>query len=210
VSSRDKDIQRVFEVADDSLQGILGHYMYVLAMHSASNIEKITEYLPDERFPMTFSWDRFYQKQDLIQAFKSPVFQFYQDRISLTSIVTAFEVVLNGFITHLEEKGYNQGLKNQKLQWAYEQLTPCDIGNTEAIKRLPITFGIIDNARRLRNLIVHNQGLFNERYGEDVLKFRDIKVDMHPHYSLYNTNLHKPTPVIFDTPIFLILVKHIS
>jgi len=85
VSSRDKDIQRVFEVADDSLQGILGHYMYVLAMHSASNIEKITEYLPDERFPMTFSWDRFYQKQDLIQAFKSHVFQFYQARISLTS-----------------------------------------------------------------------------------------------------------------------------
>ena len=118
-------------------------------------------------------------------------------------IVTAFEVALNGFNTLLEEKGYNQGLKNQKLQWAYEQLTPCDIGNTEAITRLPITFGIIDNARRLRNLIVHNQGLFNERYGKGVLKFRDIKVDMHPHYSLYNTNLHKPTPVIFDTPYFL-------
>jgi hypothetical protein len=203
MSSRDKDIQYVFEIADDSLQGILGHYMYVLALHSASNIEKIVAYLPNERFPMTFSWDRFYQKQDLIQAFKSPLLQFYQARISLISIVTTFEVALNGFITHLVEKGYNQELKNQKLQWAYEQLTPCDIGDTEAIKRIPTTFGIIDNARRLRNLIVHNQGLFNERYELDALEFRDIKVDMHPQYALYKSDPLKPIPVIFDTPYFL-------
>ena len=205
--TRDKDIQHVFEVADDSLQGILGYHLYVVAMQSASNFEKISEYLPEGGFPMTFSWGRYYQKRDLVQAFDPPVLQFYQSRISLTSLVTAFEVALTGFIDNLSKKGYALQLKNQKLfayiKWAYEQLSCCDIGDPEAIKRLPVTLGIIDNARRLRNLIIHNQGLFNERYETDVLKIRDIKVDMHPGYTLFKVNKQNSIPVLLDTKYFL-------
>ena len=207
MSTRDRDIQSVFEVADDSLQGILGHYLYVVAMQTAINSEKLMENLPNERIPMTFSWDRFYQKQDLVQTFKPPVFEFYQTRISLISIVTVFDVMFNDFVKHLREKGHSQNLKNTKLKncikWAYEQLSPCDIGDTEAIKRLPVTFGMIDNARRLRNLIIHNQGIFNERYEQDVLKFNDIEVNMHPDYSLFKTNPKNLTTVILERAYFL-------
>jgi hypothetical protein len=177
-------------------------------MQSASNFEKIAEYLPDKGFQMTFSWGRYYQKEDLVQAFKPPVLQIYQSRISLTSVVTAFEVALDGFINYLVKKGYSKKVNNQNsikhcIKWAYEQLSPCDIGNEDAIRRLPVTFGIIDNARRIRNLIIHNQGLFDEGYEKDVIKFRGIIVDMHPDYSTYKINPKEATPIRFGTEYFL-------
>lgn len=85
--ARNKDVQRVFKIADDSLQGVLGHYIYVIALHAAAANEKIAANLPPERIPMTFSWDRFYKKEDLISAFKLIEFQIYQARISLITIV---------------------------------------------------------------------------------------------------------------------------
>jgi hypothetical protein len=208
LSSRDKDIQRVFEIADDSLQGILGYHLYVIAMQSASNIEKIAQYLPDKAFQMTFEWIRYYQKEDLIQAFTPPLLEFYQSRISLTSLVTVFEVALDGFINNLAKKGYIKKLKNQRfvkncIEWAYDQLSPCHVvGNDSMVKRLPVTFGIIDNARRLRNLIIHRQGLFDDSYEEQVIHFKDIVVDMHPQYSQHKANPQKPFPVLIDTPYF--------
>lgn len=205
---RDKDIQRVFEIADDSLQGILGHYLYVLALQSTSNVDKVLESLPQDKFQMTFSWDRYYDKRDLVQAFTNkPIFEIYQARASLTSIVTVFNVALNGFIEHLRTKGHKQKIGDTNfencIKWAYEQLSPCDIGDTEAIKRLPVTFGILDNARRLRNLIIHNQGLFDDSYEKQVIHFKDIAVEIHPNYSFYKANPQKSTPVIIDTGYFL-------
>ena len=208
MSNRDKDIQHIFEIADDSLQGILGYHLYVVAMQSASNTEKIAQYLPDKTFPMTFDWVRNYRKEDLIHAFEPPCLEFYQSKISLISIVTVFDVMFNNFIKKLIEKGHSQKLRDTKLkkcvEWAYDQLSPCHWkGNDNMIKRLPETFGIIDNARRLRNLIIHNQGLFEAKYEQDVLKFRDIVPDMHPDYPLYKTNPQEPTPVIINTAYFL-------
>jgi hypothetical protein len=208
LSSRDKDIQRVFEIADDSLQGILGYHLYIVAMQLASNVEKIAQYLPDKAFQMTFEWIRYYKKDDLIQAFKPPFLEIYQSRISLTSLVTVFEVALDGFINNLAKKGYIKKLKNQKsvkkcIEWGYEQLSPCHVeGNDSMVKRLPVTFGIIDNARLLRNLIVHNQGLFDENYEQDAIKFKDIISDIHPHYCQFKANPQKPIPVIIDTAYF--------
>jgi hypothetical protein len=214
--SRDKDIQHVFEIADDSLQGVLGYHLYVIAIQLAANSEKVLENLPADRIPITFSWDRFYQKQDLLEAFKLPVFQIYQSRISLIAIVNVFEVALEGFIRHLNSNGHPQYLGNRKLkepplkqciQWAYEQLFQCDIGDTEAIKRLPTTFGIIDNARRLRNLIVHNQGLFDDGYEKDAINSNGIVVDLHPGYSFSKTNPQRPVPIIMGTGDFLEFTK---
>ncbi len=214
--NRDKEIQRVFEIADDSLQGVLGHYLYVTALQLAADNEKVTANLPAERIPMTFSWDRFYRKEDLIEAFKLPEFQIYQARISLTTIVNVFEVALKGFIQQLAEKNHPQRLKNRYLrtciQWASEQLSQCDIGDPKAIerdigppvaiKRLPRTLGIIDNARRLRNLIVHNQGLFDDTYEKDAIKAPGIAIDMHPDFLIHKTKPENPVPIVFDTGYF--------
>jgi hypothetical protein len=127
-----------------------------------------------------------------------------------------FDVALDGFIGYLTAKGHPQYLGNRKLkepplkqciQWAYEQLFECDIGDTEAIKRLPTTFGIIDNARRLRNLIVHNHGLFDESYEKDAIDSNRLVVDLHPHYTIFKTNPQKPVPIMMATGDFLKFAK---
>ncbi len=208
---RDEDIQRVFEIADDSLQGVLGHYIYVITLQMAADKQKILMKLPERRIPMTFSWDRFYRKEDLLKAFKLPEFQIYQARLSLTMMVNLFEVSLRSFIRNLDEKGYRQHLKNSHLKtcikWANEQLSQCDIGDQKAIERLPQTWGIIDNARRLRNLIVHNQGIFDKSYEKDAIKTTGITIDLHPHFQIYKTNPKEIVPIVFDTNYFFRFVR---
>ena len=102
--NRDTEIQRIFEIADDSLQGVLGYHLYVTAMQTEASVEKIWKHLPDESIPHTFSWIRFYRKQDLTNAFRPPVFQFFQSRVSLLAMTTVFEVALENFIRCLKCK----------------------------------------------------------------------------------------------------------
>ena len=216
--NRDTDIQRVFEIADDSLQGVLGYHLYITAMQKDVNVKKIWNHLPDESIPHTFSWVRFYRKQDLTDAFRPPVFQLFQSRISLIAMTNMFEVALENFIRYLDQKGHPQFLKGKKLlrkekeklsyktsiKWAYKESRKCEIGDKEAIKRLPITFGMIDNARRLRNLVVHNHGLFDTFYEEDAIDYDGIVKELHPHYQQsFKKNPHKPTPVIITTEYFI-------
>ena len=212
--NRDTDILRVFEIADDSLQGVLGYHFYVIATQRDVNKERITQYLPDQCIPHTFSWVRFYRKQDLTNAFRPPIFELFQSRISLIAMTNVFEVALENFIRYLNQKGHPQFLKRKRLlrkakeklsyktciTWAYNESRKCDIGDREAIKRLPLTFGIIDNARRLRNLIVHNHGLFNTFYEEDAINSDGVVKDLHPHYKqIFKKKPQRPTPVIMTT-----------
>ena len=62
--NRNSDIQRVFEIADDSLQGVLGYHLYVIAMQKTVDPEKLLVHLPDKVIPHTFSWVRYYDKND--------------------------------------------------------------------------------------------------------------------------------------------------
>jgi hypothetical protein len=93
------------------------------------------------------------------------------------------------------------------IKWAYDQLSPCDIGDKEAVKRLPITIGLIDEARRTRNLIIHNQGLFEDSYEKQAIHYKDIVVQMHPLYAFYKADPQKPFPVMVETEYFLICSK---
>lgn len=213
--NRDVNIQRVFEIADDSLQGVIGYHLYVGAIQKAVEIDKVQEYLPAESIHITFSWVRYYRKQDLIDAFAGPYFELLQSRISLISMVNVFEVALSNFILHLRRKGIRQFQKKSggrlsykdHLKWAYKQSLKCDIGDKGAIGRLPMTFGIIDNARRLRNLIVHNHGLFSDYYERDVIDSYGVIADFHPHYEVYKANQKRPTPVIIDSGYFHRLIQ---
>jgi len=205
---RNQDIQKVFEIGDDSLQGVLGYNFYVNALQKSTNLKKLMEYLPDNVIPHTFSWDRYYQKEDLSNTLKT-IFEFYQSRISLIAMVNVFEVTLGNFIQYLNKNGHQQTFNDKKLKgnenykahikWAYLETLNCDIGDEEAIKRLPITFGKIDNARRLRNLIVHNHGLFEERYQNNVIKFKNIVIELHPDYLIFQTKPQNLFPIKITT-----------
>lgn len=182
------DIKKTFEIADDSLQGVLGYHFFVTAMQNGANPEKISGYLPDGVIPHTYSWDRHYQKQHLIGTL-SPIFELYQSRISLIAMVNVFEVAIKNFIRGLDQNEHPQALKRdnykERIKWARSQ---CNFGDSAAIPRLPKTFGKIDNARRLRNLIVHNHGLFTEFYEKDAIKHTDFKIQLHPDYAGFKKN----------------------
>ncbi len=212
---RDLDIQRVFEIADDSLQGVIGYHLYVGAIQKAVETDKVQEYLPQKSFQMTLHWIRFYRKQDLIDAFTEPYFEWIQSRISLISMVNVFEVALRNLVFHLRRKGFRQFQRksihrifySELLKWACKQSLKCDIGNKETLESLPKTLGIIDNARRLRNLIVHNRGLFSDRYERDVIDSYGVIADFHPHYKVYKANPKIPTPVIINSEYFHRLIQ---
>lgn len=200
---QDSDIKGVFEIADDSLQGVLGYHFYVIAIQkSIDSAEKIKTYLPDNAIPHTFSWDRRYQKQELIDKLR-PIFELYQSRISLITMVSFFEVALENFVHQLNKKGHEQMLDGKKLKtenasyktylkWAY---SICDFGDHEAIRRLPKTFGKIDNARRLRNLVVHSHGLFDSHYGDDAINDGSIELELHPDYEQFKNNQQCQIPL---------------
>lgn len=199
---RDPNIQRVFETADDSLHGIIGYHMYVAAMQNAVDREKMLQFLPEGSFQTTFSWIRYYQKQDLIRTFEQPILELYQSKILLVALSSIFDAVLEDFIQHLQEKEFLKVAPDNnykaRIEWAYEQALKAEIGDKAAIKRLPKTFGIIDNARRLRNLFVHNHGLFNEKYERSAIRKRGIVIDLHPFYEEFRKNLRKKIPVVVD------------
>lgn len=199
---RDSDIQRVFETADDSFQGIIGYRLYTAAMQDAVDPERILQFLPRESFQTTFSWIRYYQRHDLVKAFEKPKLEFYQSRILLVSLTSIFDATLLDFIQHLHRKGSLKSMPRNnykpRIEWAYETSLGAKIGEKAAIERLPRTFGIIDNARRLRNLLVHNQGLFRQKYERDAIKKKGMIVDLHPFYEVFRENPEKPVPVVIN------------
>jgi len=198
--SRDPIIQRALETADDSLQGIIGYHMYVSAMQKAVSRKEMLQYLPEGSFQITFSWIRYYDKQGLIETFEPPILDLYQGKILLVALTSVFEAVLDDFIQRLQELRVLEALPDNNykafIEWAYELVLKAEIGEKAAIERLPTTFGIVDNARRLRNLFVHNHGLFNEMYEKSAIRKNKMVLDLHPFYSEFKKNPRKEVPVI--------------
>lgn len=202
--ARDSDILTVFEVADDSLQGVLGYHLYVSALQETKDISEVLSRLPDNTIPHTFSWVRRYQKESLINAFGQSQFEYYQCRITLMAMTNVYEVVLASLIDCLNKKGLTQYVDGKRvsrrssyrvrIKWAFQEASKCDFGDNEALARLPITFGIIDNARRLRNIIVHSHGLFNSKYESDAIG-SGINVEMELAYESYKQKPDTLVPV---------------
>jgi len=204
---RAPEIQKDFEVADDSLQTILGYHLYTIAVQKSSDKAKIAEYFPDVGIRITFAWNRYYDRQELIDFFSSALFELIQARVSLIYVTSVFEDVLNRFVEHLNEKQFRQkcGLNpkyKDLILWAYRESKRCPlcvIGNEKTLEGLPTTFGIIDNARRLRNLIVHNHGLFNTKYEDGAIRSDGIKIELHNLYSEFKRSPQQAIPAIIRT-----------
>lgn len=180
--TRNLEIQQIFETADDSLQGVLGYYFYVMALYRSSddptkiklNLPNVQNKVEIDAFPHTFSWDRYYHKDELIRTYMPPFFELYQSRITLTAIVSVFDDALREFVNQLYYLGYPPKLDNKefdpknnwgykkRIRWAFYESQECKICDLAAIQRLSKTFGIIDEARRIRNVIMHNHGIFDK------------------------------------------------
>jgi hypothetical protein len=211
--SRDPDVQSLFEVADDSLQSILVYHFYNMAMKHNVSEKQIWDLLPEKTLPITFSWGRFYAKEQLTAEMEYS-FEAIHSRAMLIFITSIFEAFLSGLVDILEEKNHPQKLKSTKaknlIKWAYQEASQLKNENAkDMVNRLPITFGIIDEARRLRNIIVHRKGLFNEFYEEDAIKEdlkgqkSDIKILLHSDYQIFKNNPGSKVPLRLDSDIII-------
>lgn len=181
--NHNEEIKKIFEVADDSLQGVLGYHFYVMAIYKTFDSSKISDYLPQGSIPHTHSWIRYYDKDNLIKEM-TDIFEAYQSGVTLINMVSYFEVALKEFFNQLnstKEPNNNRGYKYY-IRWAYPESKKTDVGDSEALHRLPITFGKIDNARRLRNQIVHSRGYFTKFYETDAINENGIQLDFQPDY----------------------------
>lgn len=188
---RDIEIRDEFDFADYLMKDVIGYFQYVNAsVQSASSQDKISR-LPEKVLPFTHSWDITYSPEILVKKMDKN-FYFYHTRSSLLSLVSIFEVALRSFAARLnEEKKHdsifrgidpeNCGYKTL-LKKAFDFATSNkeslyggaeDNENKKKIQRVPDLCCDVDEARRLRNLFMHNHGLFDTIYGTDTIKVPD-------------------------------------
>jgi len=86
---RDPEIQKDFEVADDSLFAIQGYHLYAIAAQLSSDKAKIAGYFPNVGIRITFAWNRHYDKQKLIDFFSSAHFELIQAQVSLIYVTSS-------------------------------------------------------------------------------------------------------------------------
>jgi hypothetical protein len=116
------------------------------------------------------------------------------------AIAGAFEAALLGFRNRLEEcgisqaKGANPEYKS-RLDWAFERLTTTSYGTTGMISRLDENRRKVDHGRRLRNCVLHNNGLFNTRYETDAIPIKG-RVELHPDFAKFKADPAVRVPIV--------------
>jgi hypothetical protein len=117
-------------------------------------------------------------------------FEFVHCRTTLLSIVANFEIALRRFRKsmwdddHLGLKGkdYNEPDYGPLLRWAFQLVKNTKSGSDSMLHRLPKTCGDVDNARRLRNLSLHNNNKFNESYVDNVISDHGVQPQYERNY----------------------------
>jgi hypothetical protein len=169
---RDARTEAIFTTADDQMQGLWGLHHYLKAATDITEPKKLIHRLPQETFPLTHEWGRFYDPREMANEV-CQMREFLLCSQSLVSLVTICEAALLRLNGHLSKLGRcAPQRKNMKLlEWAFSVVQRTPLASPEATARLPHTCGDLDNARRLRNCIVHCNGRYDERmYFQQVLQ----------------------------------------
>jgi len=209
---RNLDIQRVFEISDDSLQGLLGYYLYVVNSARCSTGDCIRHNLPKKVIPITHAWDRHYSPQELVDTMEKLLLP-YQTRTSLVAMVNIFEVATGSFANCLQDTGHRPNIPGDprhyknRLKWVSEKVATSTIPDPRIQARITDLCLDVDHGRRLRNISVHNNGLFDDRYGNDCIKVAVQKPLIHPDYQHYLKDRSKPVPMILHPSDYVKLSK---
>jgi hypothetical protein len=209
--SRNPDIQRIFEIADDSLQGLLGYYLYATTASNCAQRDCIFSKLPKDRIPITHAWDRFYERDELVTIMEK-VFVPYQTRVCLVAMVNIFEVATRSFAKCLEKAGSPPSILDNpkhyinRLRWVFEKVAKSTFPDPKIQTRVPDLCLDVDHGRRLRNISVHNNGLFDDKY-EEGIEVAGRKPLIHPDYKHYLKDRSKPVPMILSPADYVQLSK---
>jgi len=168
---RDTEIEGVFTTADDAIQGLWALHMYLKAAADIADGREIARNLPQQFFQLTHHWKRFYDTEELVAAIRETGIDFLLCRASLVSLVAISEAALDRMNAHLKALRHCRRVKGNKslLKWAFGQVKGSQSGSPQMLNRLPETCGDLDNARRLRNCIAHNNGKYNNQYLEGAI-----------------------------------------
>ena len=101
MSTYDPEIKHAFEVADDSLQGVLGYHYFILALKYTIDEDQIKN-LPDGwgfilgegdrgTFLHTYSWERYFSPSVFLNEMVHHVDE-YESRISLVFMTNVFRL----------------------------------------------------------------------------------------------------------------------
>jgi hypothetical protein len=187
---RNQNILAVFLATDDALQGILGLHIYTAAIHGLT-MNSIDRAGKDQEVQLriTHEWARPMSLTKFLSEMEDS-FEFMHCRTILLSIVANFEIALRRFRKlmwdegHIGLRGANYTEPDYKplLRWAFQLVRNSTCGSESMLKQLPKTCGDVDNARRLRNLSLHNNNKFNDTYVQDVISDAGVEAQFERNY----------------------------
>jgi len=188
---RDQKIKKHFEIADDGMQGVIGYFHYVFACQKAVSTEHTVGSLPPRTLQITHEWGRLYDPADLCREMGN-LFPAYHARIALISLISIFEGALSNFIERLVEihkipKPQRSNYK-ARLVWAFGVASQSTFGSDAMRNRITQICLRVDYARRLRNLWMHNNGLYDDRYETDGIEVNGNPPVIEPDYYEYKKN----------------------
>jgi len=177
VTGSDSEIVAVFEPCDDALQGLIAYHF--LVTQTTHKLQVSHDLLNDKRvipFKITHEWSREYGVGEFFAHVVNSA-EFQHCRTMLLAIIPQFEVALRRVKSRLWNLG-KLGSKGQTyaepdykplLSWAFQLVRNTRAGSSTMQARLPEVCGDVDNARRLRNLSMHENNYFTQKYVEDAI-----------------------------------------
>jgi hypothetical protein len=198
---RDIKLKQAFETIDDSLTGVLGYSHYSMATFygSQANDQQILQYLPKPAMQITHEWARIFNEGQLVSVMRS-MYEPFSARLGLVLVVSCLEPGLKRMMERIVQQ--RKDLKNVpkyyklKLKWAFNKITASTYGTLTMIQRVPELCLDIDHARRLRNLFVHNNGLFNQRYADDALVILGKQAILQGDFTKFKEDPTQRVPVL--------------
>lgn len=169
------------------MQGVLGYFHYMTSCMRVADKNRVIDFLPKDKYQMTNDWERYYKPIDLYNAMEKH-FPYCHARICLVSIISIFESVISDFIDRLNETGHESkkfGSYKSRLKWVFNITNESTYGSSQMIERIPENCLVIDHARRIRNLWLHNNGLLDDNYGEDGIEVRGREPIVDKEYKRY-------------------------
>ena len=207
---RDHQIKRAFEAADDAMQGAIGYFLYGIACKKKAPPEDVESELPPDSIGITHDWIRYYNPRDLCNAMEL-CFEAYHARVALIAVVSAFEAALKSFAERLAATGKVAKLKDgykDRLKWAFNVALKSTYGTPQMKARIPALCLHVDHARRIRNLWMHNNGLFDARYATDVVQVPGHKPIVVPTYvEHFQKRRRRVVPIVLTGEGFFALAK---
>lgn len=206
---RDRFIRHAFEIADDGIQGVFGYYMYGIACRRSANETNLIAALPPNQFPITHEWDRIYNPLELHQAM-TKYFDAYHARVSLISIIGIFEGCLQNFIARLintQKIGKSpQGTYKGRLHWTFGIVAQSTYGSQTMHARIPDLCLDVDHSRRIRNLWMHNNGLFDNGYADAVQVAGGVPI-YDPAFKTYQADNRRKIPFLLSWQDFFSMYR---